>query len=61
MPASRGPDELDELVRSLAPRVLAGLLRRGEEFAAAEDAVQDSVVEALRVWPDHPLATRAPG
>jgi RNA polymerase sigma factor (sigma-70 family) len=49
-----GPDELEELVRSLAPRVLAGLLRRGEEFAAAEDALQDAVVEALRVWPEHP-------
>jgi RNA polymerase sigma factor (sigma-70 family) len=50
----RGPDELDELVRSLAPQVLARLLRRGEEFAAAEDAVQEAVVEALRVWPEHP-------
>jgi RNA polymerase sigma factor (sigma-70 family) len=48
------PDEPEELVRSLAPQVLAGLLRRGEEFAAAEDALQDAVVEALRVWPDHP-------
>jgi RNA polymerase sigma factor (sigma-70 family) len=48
------PDELEELVRSLAPRVLAGLLRRGEEFAAAEDALQDAMVEALRVWPEHP-------
>jgi RNA polymerase sigma factor (sigma-70 family) len=52
--ARGGPDELGELVRSLAPQVLAGLLRRGEEFAAAEDAVQDAVVEALRVWPEHP-------
>ena len=52
--AERGPDGLDELVRSLAPHVLAGLLRRGEEFTAAEDAVQEAVVEALRVWPEHP-------
>jgi RNA polymerase sigma factor (sigma-70 family) len=50
----RGPDGLGELVRSLAPQVLGGLLRRGEEFAAAEDAVQDAVVDALRVWPQHP-------
>ena len=34
--------------------MLAGLLRRGEEFTAAEDAVQEAVVEALRVWPEHP-------
>ena len=34
--------------------MLAGLLRRREDFAAAEDAVQDAMVEALRVWPEHP-------
>jgi RNA polymerase sigma factor (sigma-70 family) len=56
--APRRPDELEELVRSLAPLVLAGLLRRGEEFAAAEDAVQEAVVEALRVWPEHPPRDR---
>jgi RNA polymerase sigma factor (sigma-70 family) len=49
----RGPD-VDQLVRSLAPQVLAGLVRRREDFAAAEDAVQDAMVEALRVWPEHP-------
>ena len=45
---------VDQLVRSLAPEVLAGLLRRREDFAAAEDAVQDAMVEAMRVWPEHP-------
>ena len=54
MRAERGPDGVEELVRSLVPQVLAGLLRRREEFAAAEDAVQDATVDALRVWPDHP-------
>ena len=49
-----GPGELDQLVRSLAPQVLAGLVRRREDFAAAEDAVQDALVEALRVWPEQP-------
>ncbi|MEU5126063.1 RNA polymerase sigma factor [Streptomyces mobaraensis] len=44
---------MDEvLLRSLTPRVLAVLVRRGADFAAAEDAVQDALVEALRVWPD---------
>jgi RNA polymerase sigma factor (sigma-70 family) len=52
--APQGPGDIDQVVRSLAPQVLAGLLRRGEEFAAAEDAVQDAMVEALRVWPEHP-------
>jgi RNA polymerase sigma factor (sigma-70 family) len=52
--AEQGPDAVDQLVRSLAPQVLAGLLRRREDFAAAEDAVQDAMVEAMRVWPEHP-------
>jgi RNA polymerase sigma factor (sigma-70 family) len=52
--AERGPDDVGDLVRSLAPQVLAGLLRRKEDFAAAEDAVQDAMVEAIRVWPEHP-------
>ncbi|HEY8480555.1 MAG TPA: DUF6596 domain-containing protein [Spirillospora sp.] len=46
---------MDEaLLRSLIPHVLAILVRRGAGFAAAEDAVQDALVEALRVWPDDP-------
>ncbi len=46
---------LDEgALRALVPRVLAGLVRRGEDFDAAEDALQEALVEALRVWPDHP-------
>jgi predicted RNA polymerase sigma factor len=44
---------MDEvLLRSLTPGVIAILVRRGADFAAAEDAVQDALVEALRVWPD---------
>src|ERR1700721_368058 len=41
-------------LRALVPRVLAGLLRRGEDFDAAEDALQEAVLEALRAWPEHP-------
>jgi RNA polymerase sigma factor (sigma-70 family) len=41
-------------LRALVPRVLAGLLRRGEDFDAAEDALQEALLEALRVWPEHP-------
>jgi len=42
------------LLRSLTPSVLGILVRRGADFAAAEDAVQDALVEAIRVWPDDP-------
>lgn len=46
---------LDErALRALIPRVLAGLVRRGEDFDAAEDALQEALLEALRVWPEHP-------
>lgn len=49
------PPSLDEaLLRSLTPRVLAVLVRRGADFAAAEDAVQDALVEAVRVWSADP-------
>jgi RNA polymerase sigma factor (sigma-70 family) len=41
-------------LRALTPRVLAGLVRRGEDFDAAEDALQEALLEALRVWPGHP-------
>jgi RNA polymerase sigma factor (sigma-70 family) len=54
--ASRRLDEgaLRGFGRDLIPRVLAGLVRRGEDFDAAEDALQEALLEALRVWPEHP-------
>ncbi|PTR32078.1 RNA polymerase ECF family sigma subunit [Rhodococcus sp. OK519] len=46
---------MDEaLLRSLTPSVLGVLVRRGADFAAAEDAVQDALVEAFRSWPADP-------
>lgn len=44
----------EALLRSLTPSVLGILVRRGADFAAAEDAVQDALVEAVRVWPTDP-------
>ncbi|MBN1093250.1 RNA polymerase subunit sigma-24 [Blastococcus sp. TML/M2B] len=46
---------VDEAVlRGLVPGVLGVLVRRGADFAAAEDAVQEALVEALRTWPAEP-------
>jgi RNA polymerase sigma factor (sigma-70 family) len=46
---------IDEtLVRELVPQVIGALVRRGADFAAAEDAVQDALVAALEWWPTDP-------
>ncbi len=46
---------MDEaLLRTLTPTVIGILVRRGADFAAAEDAVQDALIEAVRGWPDDP-------
>ncbi|MDP5184009.1 sigma factor [Blastococcus sp. BMG 814] len=41
-------------LRAIVPTVIGILGRRGADFAAAEDAVQEALVEAVRVWPDDP-------
>jgi len=48
------PPLAEGALRTLVPRVLAGLVRRGEDFDAAEDALQEALLEALRVWPENP-------
>ena len=46
------PDEaLAELLRGLAPQVLAVLARRYARFDAAEDAVQEALLAASLQWP----------
>jgi RNA polymerase sigma factor (sigma-70 family) len=48
-------DDLDQgLVRELVPQVIGVLVRRGADFAAAEDAVQDALLAALETWPSDP-------
>ena len=44
----------ERTLRALVPRVLADLVRRGEDFDAAEDALQEALLEAMRVWPEQP-------
>jgi RNA polymerase sigma factor (sigma-70 family) len=44
----------EALLRALIPQVIGVLVRRGADFAAAEDAVQEALVEAVRSWPDDP-------
>ena len=37
-------------LRELAPAVLSVLVRRGADFATAEDAVQEALIRALDAW-----------
>src|SRR6476620_9663032 len=52
-PAQLHPLTVDEVeLRELVPRVLSVLVRRGADFATAEDAVQEALVRALSAWED---------
>ena len=41
-------------LRELIPEVIGVLVRRGADFASAEDAVQEALVKALGTWPADP-------
>src|SRR6266576_3704777 len=40
----------DVELRELVPRILSVLVRRGADFATAEDAVQEALIRALSAW-----------
>jgi predicted RNA polymerase sigma factor len=44
----------ESLLRELVPAVIGVLGRRGADFASAEDAVQEALIQALVTWPDDP-------
>ncbi len=44
----------EALLRELIPAVTGVLVRRGADFATAEDAVQDALLRALDTWPTDP-------
>ncbi|MDQ7908070.1 sigma factor [Phytohabitans sp. ZYX-F-186] len=44
----------ESLLRELVPAVIGLLVRRGADFASAEDAVQEALIRALETWPDDP-------
>ena len=44
----------ESLLRELVPAVIGVLVRRGADFASAEDAVQEALISALRSWPHDP-------
>ena len=44
-------ERLEDVWRTEAPHVLAALVRRYGDFDAAEDAVQEALLDAARQWP----------
>ena len=44
----------DVELRELVPRVLSVLVRRGADFATAEDAVQEALIRAMSAWNEAP-------
>jgi RNA polymerase sigma factor (sigma-70 family) len=42
---------VEHLLREIAPQVLGALTRRHRDFAAAEDAVQEALIDASIQWP----------
>jgi len=44
----------EQLLRRLTPEVTGVLVRRGADFASAEDAVQEALVSAWSTWPADP-------
>lgn len=45
------PGSVEGLLHEAAPQVLAALVRRFGNFADAEDAVQEAMIDAARQWP----------
>ena len=42
------------LLRELIPAVTGVLVRRGADFATAEDAVQEALIRAVAAWEGQP-------
>jgi RNA polymerase sigma factor (sigma-70 family) len=52
---------VEYLLRELAPQVLGAMTRRHEDFAAAEDAVQDAMIAAATQWPEQGIPDNPSG
>ena len=52
---------IEDLLRQAAPRALAAVVRRFGNFADAEDAVQEALIEAARQWPAQGTPERPTG
>ena len=53
--------DVEDLLRELAPQVLAALARRNSQFDSAEDAVQEALLSASQQWPTDGIPTNPRG
>jgi predicted RNA polymerase sigma factor len=53
-----GQHQVEDLLRELAPQVLAALVRRHGQFDACEDAVQEALLAATVQWPGEGVPQR---
>jgi RNA polymerase sigma factor (sigma-70 family) len=53
-----GQERIEDLLRELAPQVLATLVRRYGQFDACEDAVQEALLAATMQWPGEAVPER---
>ena len=52
---------LGHLLRDVAPQVLGVVARRHDDFAAAEDAVQEALIAAAAQWPESGIPSNPKG
>ncbi|MBO2451576.1 sigma-70 family RNA polymerase sigma factor [Actinomadura barringtoniae] len=55
---SAADDGIEDLLRRLAPQVLAAVVRQYGNFETAEDAVQEALLAAATQWPEDGLPDR---
>ncbi|MFI0923111.1 RNA polymerase sigma factor [Streptomyces sp. NPDC021012] len=56
-----GTRAVEDLLRTYAPQVLGGLMRRYGDFDLCEDAVQEALIAAARQWPEEGVPENARG
>ncbi len=61
MPETRTATDIERLLRDSGPTALGVLLRQGNRFADAEDAVQDALLIAFDSWPRRGVPDRPVG
>jgi RNA polymerase sigma factor (sigma-70 family) len=54
-------NDIEDLLRELAPQILAAMVRRYDDFTDAEDAVQEALLAAATQWPDQGLPNNPRG